>query len=225
MQFPTGGYTPRTFGLNQCDSGGDSKVWMEEVLFSCFPGVYHFFTQEDIMEKTTTHHMVKIAFLSTLAVILFIFEFPIIPGSPLQVDLSDLPVILGGVLFGPGAVLMIAFLKNLLHVFFISRNAGIVGEIANFAYALFIAMPLAIAFKNTKLNQSKTIVVSILTVFIAAGLMHVFNYYVTFPLYGLSKEGAWGILSAVYLPFNIIKGSLLMVLFIVLKPFFDRMQA
>lgn len=176
------------------------------------------------MEKKNTHHMVKIAFLSTLAVILFVFEFPIIPGSPLKVDFSDLPVVIGGVLFGPGAVIMIAFLKNLLHVLF-SRNAGLAGEIANFGYAVFIAMPLAIAFKYKVLSKTQVILVSILSVFVAAAGMHVFNYYVTFPMYGLSKVGAWGILRAVYLPFNLVKGAVLMLAFNVLKPFFDRMKA
>lgn len=177
------------------------------------------------MEKTNTHQMVKIAFLSALAAILFIFEFPILPGTPLQADLSDLPVIIGGVIFGPSAVITIAFLKNLLHVFFISRNAGLVGELANFAYAVIIAMPLALVFKYKKIDGLKLIVISALSVLIAAVLMHVFNYYVTFPLFGLSQEGAWDILNKIYFPFNLVKGSLLMALFIIVKPFFDRLKA
>lgn len=176
------------------------------------------------MKKTTTHTMVKIAFLTTLAVILFIFEFPLIPGSPLQADLSDLPVIFGGVLFGPGAVFMIALLKNVLHVFFISRNAGIAGEIANFAYAVFIALPPALLFYKRKVKPMNQVLISIATVFIAAFCMHLFNYYVTFPLYGLKQDGAWLILRSVYLPFNLIKGSILMALFVTLKPYFDRMD-
>ncbi len=175
------------------------------------------------MKKTNTHQMVKIAFLSTLSVVLFFFEFPL-AGSPLQIDFSDFPVIVGGALFGPGAVIMIALIKNLLHVFFISRNAGIVGEIANFAYAVFISMPIALAFRYRQWGKPATFGMSVLAVFIGAGLMHLFNYYVTFPLYGLSHEGAWTILNTVYLPFNLIKGSILMGLFVILKPFFDRLK-
>ena len=144
------------------------------------------------MKKTTTHTMVKIAFLTTLAVILFIFEFPLIPGSPLQADLSDLPVIFGGVLFGPGAV--------------------------------FIALPPALLFYKRKVKPMNQVLISIATVFIAAFCMHLFNYYVTFPLYGLKQDGAWLILRSVYLPFNLIKGSILMALFVTLKPYFDRMD-
>nr|WP_252968751.1 hypothetical protein [Erysipelothrix rhusiopathiae] len=40
------------------------------------------------------------------------FEFYVLPGSPLQADLSDLPVIVGGYLLGAGPGLMIAFLKK-----------------------------------------------------------------------------------------------------------------
>lgn len=175
------------------------------------------------MKKTTTHQMVKMAFLALLSVLLMLVEFPI-AGSPLQFDLSDLPVIIGGVLFGPSAVILIALVKNILHVFFISRNAGIVGELANFAYAVAIAMPLALAYKYTRPNKIQLLVLCVVSVLGAAGFMHFFNYYVTLPLYKVPQEGAWILLRTIYLPFNLIKGSILMVLFVILKPFFDRMR-
>lgn len=174
------------------------------------------------MKKINTHQMVKIAFLTTLSVILFLMEMPM-PGVPLQFDLSDLPVVLGGVLFGPGAVITIALLKNILHILFISKNAGFVGELANFAYAVAIAMPFALAYKYTSLTKLQTVMVAILSILLSSLFMHVFNYYVTFPLYGLSQVGAWTVLKTTFLPFNLIKGAILMGLFVVLKPFFDRM--
>ncbi len=175
------------------------------------------------MKKTNTHQMVNIAFLSAIATILFMFEFPL-PGSPLQFDLSDLPVMIGGILYGPGAVVLIAFLKNVLHVFFISRNAGIIGEIANFAYALAIALPVSLAISKVNMRSKKGFLTATLVVLGSSLFMHLFNYYVTFPLYGLSQDGAWQVLNAVYLPFNIIKGSMLMILLSFIRPIFYKLN-
>lgn len=175
------------------------------------------------MKKTNTHQMVKIAFLSAIAVVLFMFEFPL-PGLPLQFDLSDLPVMMGAVLFGPGSAIMIALLKNIMHMLFLSKNAGIIGEVANFAYALAISLPLSVLIYRKHLTKPKLILTGFITVVGAALFMHVFNYYVTFPLYGLSQDGAWQILNAVYLPFNLIKGTILFGLLVLIKPVLNRFK-
>ena len=174
------------------------------------------------MKKTTTHQMVNLAFMASLALILFLFEFPL-PGSPLQFDLSDVPVIISAYIFGFGPAIMVAFLKNLAHIFFITRNAGIAGEVANFLYAMAIMTPIALMRHKIKASLGKTFSLAIFTVLFAAVLMHVLNYLIVFPLYGLSRVGAWEQLFYVFLPFNLIKGSLLMVIFIAIKPYFDRM--
>ncbi len=172
------------------------------------------------MKKTTTHRMVKMAFMTAISVILFYFEFPM-PGSPLQFDLSDLPVIFTGYLLGFGPGVMVALLKNIVHALFISRNAGIVGELANFMYAVVIMLPIAlIRVKGT----GKTILLCTFTVLYSSFLMLVLNYYITFPLYGLSQVGAWGILFSVYLPFNLIKGSILMLLYYISMPLLNRLK-
>lgn len=46
--------------------------------------------------------LVGIACLSALAFILMLFEFPIIPmASYLKIDFSDVPVLIGGYIYGP----------------------------------------------------------------------------------------------------------------------------
>lgn len=59
--------------------------------------------------------MVGIACLGALAFILMMFEFPIIPvASYLKIDFSDIPVLLGGYLYGPLAGVVVAFIKCFL---------------------------------------------------------------------------------------------------------------
>ncbi|CAM2788097.1 ECF transporter S component [Erysipelothrix tonsillarum] len=171
------------------------------------------------MKKYNTRTMVKIAMLTTVSVILYMFEFFVIPGSPLQADLSDLPVIVGGYLLGTGPGLMIAFLKNLLHMFFLSKNAGPVGEFANFSYAILIMLPIALYRPKTSYKRGGLYIFAVIA---SALLMNVINYYVTFPLYGMGREGAWKLLFTVFFPFNLAKGMLLILLFSILRPHLHR---
>lgn len=171
------------------------------------------------MKKSTTHHLVQLAFMSALATILYIFEFPL-PGTGLQFDLSDLPVIITGSMFGIVPAVLVALIKNIAHLFFLTRNAGLAGEIANFAFAVLMSVPVSF-FKRK--NRYQDIGIAFLTVLSTTLIMGFFNYYVTFPLYGMSKVGAWEIINSIYTPFNLIKGSLLMLFFTLSRPYLDRL--
>lgn len=172
------------------------------------------------MKKSTTHHLVKVAFMGAIAVALYSFEIPL-PGTGLQFDLSDLPVMIAGYMFGFVPALSVALIKNIAHLLFVTRNSGIAGEIANFAFAIMVSLPLVFLKGNSKFKALVLILFTL--IFVAVG-MSLFNYYVTFPLYGMSKEGAWGIVIGVYTPFNLIKTGLLMALFTLSRPYLDRMM-
>ena len=71
------------------------------------------------------HQMVGVCSLSALAFILMLFEFPILPVAPyLKMDFSDLPVLIGGFIYGPAAGVMVAFLKCLIHAMTQGFSAG-----------------------------------------------------------------------------------------------------
>ncbi|WP_159741451.1 ECF transporter S component [Erysipelothrix aquatica] len=173
------------------------------------------------MKKLSTRIMVKISILTAMSVIFYYFEFRVIPGSPLKVDLSDIPVLIGAWLMGPLAGFMIAFLKNLVHFLTISSDGNIAGELANFGFSVLLMLP--VVFIKTD-HKFKNVILMIVSVVGVSLIMNVFNYYVTFPLYGLDQSNAWEILNAVYLPFNIVKGTILMVLFMLIKPTLKRIQ-
>ena len=62
---------------------------------------------------------VKIALLSAIAVVIMLFEIPLIPLFPwLKMDLSELPVLIGAFAFGPMAGVIIEGLKILLNLYF-----------------------------------------------------------------------------------------------------------
>lgn len=163
------------------------------------------------MRKINTRSMVMIAMLAGISVVLFYTtEFSIIPSTPwLKMDFSDLPVLVAGFSFGPIAGLIVAFIKNLVHLTF-ARNSGFVGELANFLYASLLMLPIALWKPEAK---TKKIVLAIGTIIFSSLVMIVFNYYIIFPFFGIPKEGAWLVSFQIYLPFNMIKGTILLTLF------------
>ena len=76
---------------------------------------------------------VKIALLSAIAVVIMLFEIPLIPLFPwLKMDLSELPVLIGAFAFGPMSGVIIEGLKILLNLLITGTGTGFVGELANF---------------------------------------------------------------------------------------------
>lgn len=196
------------------------KVWMKEVFFRALRIIIDS-QGGKMMKNNKTRKMVYIAFLSAMSAVLFMFEFPIMP--PLQMDLSDLPVIIATVTMGWIPGICVALLKNLLHIIFISKNPMIAGEIANFLYAVCILAPFAIYKPQIKHGFNK-IVFATISVVLAAVVMNVLNYYITFPLFHLSKNGAWEILFATYFPFNLVKGGILFALYYLIEPYLHRIK-
>lgn len=168
--------------------------------------------------KNNTRQMVVIAILSAIASVLYAFEI-VLPGLPLKIDLSDFPVLIAGYSLGIVPGILVALIKNLIHALFMSKDPLIVGELANFAYSLFVMIPLVL---YKPLHKKASVFLHYGgVILLSAFLMHFFNYFVTMPLYGI-HEGKTAMLLSFYLPFNLVKASILIVLFYILKPYLNR---
>ena len=70
------------------------------------------------MNKKTKNPLLVIcitAMLSAIAFVLMLWEFPVAPipaAAHLKMDLSDIPALFGAIVFGPGAGIIIEFIKN-----------------------------------------------------------------------------------------------------------------
>ncbi len=164
--------------------------------------------------NSDTRKLVNIAILTAVSVVLYMFEIPVFP--PLEVDLSDLPVLIAAYTMGAGPGVLVALLKNIVHAFTISKNPGFVGELANFAYAVFVMIPV-LAYKE----KNKRVYLFFGIAF-ASFLMHFFNAWVTFPLFGMPAENKHQVLISVFLPVNLVKASVLYFIFLLVKPYLDR---
>ncbi|MEG1415947.1 MAG: ECF transporter S component [Clostridium sp.] len=172
--------------------------------------------------KMKADTLIKISILSAIAFIIMMLDFPL-PIFPafLQIDLSDIPAIIGGFAIGPLAGVAIELIKNLIHLL-TSSTAGI-GEMANFIVGAVFVYVASVIYRKSKSIKSATIGVAAGTIVMSL-VACIFNYYVLIPLYesalGIPISGVIEMASQVtslvtnletvilysILPFNLLKG-------------------
>lgn len=175
-----------------------------------------------------TSTMVKMGMLSGLGVVLMLLDFPL-PIFPafLQIDLSDVPAVIGAFSMGPAAGVMIEFLKNLLKII-VGSNTGGVGELANFLVGAAYVLPLAVIYDKWR-TRSGVLWGSVIATAVGAIVAGVLNYFIFIPAYaavlGFPVEAFVDMAAAIngavvdlrtmvmfaIVPFNLVKGVIIAV--------------
>ena len=165
--------------------------------------------------------MVGVACLGALAFILMLFEFPVIPvASYLKIDFSDIPVLLGGYIYGPFAGVMIAVIKCLLHAMVNGFSVGdLIGVSSDFISSLALLIPFCLVWRHQDWSFKRQMMVAIpLSTVVLTVVMSLLNLWVLTPLYMAvwhwqSTMPEAQLVAVGVLPFNIIKGLLVTVVF------------
>lgn len=161
------------------------------------------------MKNLNTRKLVFIAIMAAISMIFYSIEFPVIPAAPfLKVDLSDIPAVITGVVFGPVSGFVVAVIKNVLHGF-ITKEPMYAGEIANLFYCTSIMLPIALLYHKGGIKRILGFVFGILSGII---VMYFVNRYITIPLmYGSTTAEMLESLITIFTPFNLIKGIVISV--------------
>lgn len=165
--------------------------------------------------------MVGVACLGALAFILMLFEFPVIPvASYLKIDFSDIPVLLGGYIYGPFAGVMIAVIKCLLHAMVNGFSVGdLIGVSSDFISSLALLIPFCLVWRHQDWSFKRQMMVAIpLSTVVLTVVMSLLNLWVLTPLYMAvwhwqSTMPVAQLVAVGVLPFNLIKGLLVTVVF------------
>lgn len=167
---------------------------------------------------------VTVAVLSTIAYLLMMLNFPL-PGLPpfLKIDFSEVPALLAAIVFGPIAGITVEAIKNILHYLIQGAMAGVpVDQAANFIAGLLFILPATYLYKKIRSPKGLTVGLFVGTVSMTL-LMSILNYFLILPAYtffldapAMSSAETKGLIVAGILPFNLIKGFVVTLLFIVL---------
>lgn len=132
--------------------------------------------------RAKVRYLTVTAMLSAVAYILMFIDFPIpflIP-SFIQMDISELPALIGAFAMGPACGVSVCLVKNLLHLFITST--GGVGELSNFLLGVAFVLPAGMIYKMKKGKKS-----AVRGALIGAVLMGIIsipiNYFLTYPIY------------------------------------------
>lgn len=107
----------------------------------------------------TTRMMTVTGMFSAIALILYLFDFPLpflAPGF-YKVDFSELPVMIGSFAFGPVAGVMIEFCKVVLKVLTKGTNTALVGDLANFVIGCSLLLPASAIYEFVKSKKGAII--------------------------------------------------------------------
>ncbi len=136
-----------------------------------------------VMTKTQkrTRYIAVTAMLSAIATVLMYIEI-VVPFMPsfIKLDLSDLPSLIGSFAMGPVYGVVIAAVKNLLHLFFTS--SGGVGELSNFLLNAAFVLPAGLIYRFRK-SKKGAIAGALTGAVVMAALSVPINYFIVYPFY------------------------------------------
>lgn len=130
------------------------------------------YKRDGITERIlSTRKITMIGLFAALAMILHIFDFPVLFLAPgfYKLDFSEIPALVGTFAFGPVAGVMIEFCKILLKLVVKGTSTAFVGDLANFVIGCSLVLPASVIymFKKTRRNAVAACVIGslIMTVF------------------------------------------------------------
>lgn len=184
----------------------------------------------NIAKVRQTRYIAICGMLGALAMILHIFDFPVVFLTPgfYKLDFSEIPVMIGAFYLGPVGGVIIELVKILLKLVVKGTSTAFVGDLANFVVGCAFAVPASIIYHLHKTKKmaltglvTGTVVMTIFgSLFNALYLIPAFSR-----LYGMPLEAIVGMGSAInpavtsvsglvfmcVVPLNLLKGVLISV--------------
>lgn len=172
----------------------------------------------------TTKNIAGMAVFASLSFVLYLIEIPIFAGTPasfLQLDLSNVLVMLGGFMYGPLPAFIITIVKELIHIPI--GTTGGVGELANIIItSAFVILP-SVVYRYKK-GFKVVVITLIMACFIQSGVALLANKFINFPFFmggapfvpNQTSETMFSMLWGYVLAFNMIKSVVISVITILL---------
>lgn len=160
--------------------------------------------------KRKTNYIVKIGVLSAAAFMLQLLGsvMGLKIGGFLEIEISDLPALIGAFALGPAAGVLIELIKNLLHC--AVTSTGFVGELANFFVNGIFVLTAGLIYKKNRSKKGALIGMLAAVVLMTAAATAA-NMFIMLPLYmptsALSVR--LNLVLTLITPFNLCKGTAL----------------
>lgn len=144
-----------------------------------------------------------VAFVSTM----LMHSIPVMPSAPyLSLDPKDAIIAIGGFIFGPVAALIMTVVVCLVEMVTIS-STGVTGLVMNvLSTGVFVTVSTIMYYRKPKIKNA--VIGLIIGVISMTAMMILWNYLIT-PIYtGMDRGIIVPMLPSVFLPFNLLKGTI-----------------
>lgn len=158
----------------------------------------------NISQMTQMAMLVAISIVSLYVVPLLSF-FP--SASFLQYDVADVPVLIGTMLFGPGAGLLILAVVSVIQGITISAASGWIGILMHFCASGMLVLVSGLIYRKFKTIWS-LIIGLILGALAMTAIMIPLNLFFTVRFMGAPYEFVKSLLVPAIIPFNLLKAGL-----------------
>jgi riboflavin transporter FmnP len=161
-----------------------------------------------VFMKITVRQMVTMAIMASLSVVLaLIIRFPIIPAAPyLEYEPADVPILIGGFVFGPVAGIIITIVASLIQALTVSASSGWVGFVMHVIATGTLVTVAATYYKFHKTHKGAVIGL-ILGCLSMTAIMIPVNLFISVRFWGMTLEQVQAMILPVLVPFNLIKSG------------------
>lgn len=183
--------------------------------------------------NTKLNYLIKIALFGAIAGVIMMIEAPLaIFPSFLKIDLGDIPAVIGSLVLGPIAGILIQGIKVIMHTLLKGTTSFGIGELASFLIGIAYVIPVGLIYKKFNKSFKSAIfgmIVGCVSLVMVGALA---NHFLLLPfyarVYGLSIDGIldmsrqvpifgklmiseWTFILYGITPFNIFKGIVITI--------------
>lgn len=169
--------------------------------------------------KIGVRKMCTMAILAALSLVfMLVIRFPIIPAAPwLEYEPADVPILIGGFVYGPVAGIIITLVAALIQAFTVSASAGWVGFIMHVIATGTLVAVASTYYKFHKTHKGAAIAL-ILGCLSMTAVMIPTNLVISTNFWGMPFEVVKASIVPVLIPFNLIKSGVnSIIVFVIYK--------
>ncbi len=160
------------------------------------------------MASERTRKLVMLAAFAAIALVVTVVgRISIAPAAPyLKYDPKDVIILISGFLYGPLPAILVSVTVSLVEMVTVS-DSGIIGMVMNVVASCSFVCPAVLIYRK-KSTASGALFGLAFGVLCMTVMMLLWNFFLT-PIYtGMPREAVAAMLVPVFLPFNLIKGTL-----------------
>jgi len=180
----------------------------------------------DLNVKSRTLKLAKMALMVAITVICTFIHFPILPTAPfLEFEVSDIPILIAGFVFGPLSGLVIGVVSILLRALIMSPPSGPYGLLMHIIAIGVFVLVASLIYKKFKTRKGGLFAL-IIGGLAMTGVMIPANLLITPLFLGMPVEVIQAMILPILLPFNLLKMAIntavVFILYKRLSPFLHK---